>query len=114
MSAIIGCYKISGCYEYYAQVILQFCFLYTELVVKPYLLIPLKDMANSYLNSQLWAALLPRYLHSITHYSTKRQKKPGFLLGSILHTFSDNIFSLNLPRVIMAFNNCYSSVVNDE
>lgn len=42
------------------QVIPLFCFPYTELVVQTYLLIPLKDRANSYLTSQLLAALLPR------------------------------------------------------
>lgn len=46
--------------------------------------------------------------------STGRQKKHGYLLGvfgpSILIIFC----SLNLPGVIMALNNCYSSVANSE
>lgn len=68
------------------QVIPQFCFLYTELVVQTYLLIPLKVMANSYLTSQLLAALLPRYLHSTT-IQQKDRRNLAICLGKFYTCF---------------------------
>lgn len=50
--------------------------------------------------------------------TTGSKRKQSYFLGGILPKSSDNIFffffffSLNLPRVIKAPNNCYSSVAN--
>lgn len=71
---------------WHAQVIPQFCFLYTELVVQPYLLIPLTDMDTSYLTSQLLAALLPRYLH-VPLFNKKTEETWLFAWGYFAHVF---------------------------